>query len=80
MSFYPNFIIGVTANSDTIGIIDKDFNGTINKNDKISVSPAIWSEEDKELIKPLFTVFKKTKENNLCCSVKIIYYGSCNKK
>ncbi len=77
---FPNFIIGITTDSDTIGIIDKDFDGTIKKNEKITVLPTIWTETEKELIKPVFAVYKNTKDNDLHCSVKIVYYGLIEKK
>ncbi|MEO8146224.1 MAG: hypothetical protein ABI723_01240 [Bacteroidia bacterium] len=80
VSSFPNFIIGVTMNSDTVGIIDKDFDGIINKNEKITVSPQVWTDTDKEILKPVFWVNKKSKINDLQCSVKRVYYGRIHKK
>ena len=78
ISSFPNFVIGVTNSMDTIAIMDKDFEGTINRGSSITVSPLLWTDIEKEIMKPMFTVYPKSKENDLYCSVKIIYYGNIN--
>ena len=75
ISSYPNFIIGTADNSDTIAIIDKDFSGDISRNSKITVSPATWTILEKKYINPLFTVYANSKDNDLNCHVKTVYYG-----
>ena len=80
LSVFPNFVIGVTANSDTIGIVDKEFSGILNQNEKISVSPALWTEEDKQLYFPALTIYPNSNDNNLHCSVKKIFYGKIKKE
>jgi hypothetical protein len=76
LSYFPNFIIGVTGNSDTIGIIDNTFNGIIKRNENISIIPV----KDLIMERPIFSVSKKPIENNLNCSVKTIYSGHIDKK
>jgi len=80
LSVFPNFVIGVTANSDTIGIIDKDFSGIINRNEKTTVSPAMWTEEEMQLYVPSFSVYPNSNDNDLHCSVKKIFRGQINKE
>jgi hypothetical protein len=80
LSVFPNFVIGVTANSDTIGIVDNEFSGIVKQNEKISVSPALWTEEDKQLYFPAFTIYPNSNDNDLHCSIKKIFYGQIKKE
>jgi hypothetical protein len=80
ISSFPNFIIGVTKDLDTIGIIDNAFVGTINKSENISVLPSHLTDIENAMTKPVFSVHKDSKTNNLYCSVKTVYYGQIMKK
>ena len=74
LSSWPNFIIGYTSNNDTIGIIDKDFDGKIKKFDNIIVLPTVWKQYEKDLIHGTFYQYRKrTKRNKIFCSYKIVY-------
>jgi hypothetical protein len=75
ISSYPNLVIGIIESGDTIGILDMDFKGGIKKGDLIKVYPLSWTDDEKEIKKPSFTVSKNHKDNDLYCKVKIIYYG-----
>lgn len=77
--YFPNLIIGVTEKDDTIAVIDKDYEGKVLEGETITIQPAKWSEEDKELITPCTTVNKSTKKNDLYCAVTNAYYGSISK-
>jgi hypothetical protein len=68
-----NFIIGVSSNLDTIGFMDKDFEGRLKKNDLINLLPFQWSEMDKEKYIVGFRIHKNVMDNNLYCNVKTIY-------
>lgn len=85
---FPNFIIGLTNQHDTLGIIDffsKKI--TIKIGDSIIVKPCdsiakqtentrcCVENELKESIKPLYIISKYKNDNNIFCSVKYIYYG-----
>lgn len=72
---YPNFLIGINTKGDTIAIMDKDFEGKLREGDMITVEPDEWTNAEKEIKKPLFTVRKKPSENKLYCSVNVIFYG-----
>ena len=72
---YPNFIIGVNAQGDTIAILDKDYAGKLGYGDQINVSPHKWTDVEKKVKKPLFTLRKKSEENDLYCMVKTVFYG-----
>lgn len=75
LSHFPNFAIGVTSDLDTIGIIDNVFQGTIIKNDYISVLPTQKTVFEKIMSTPVFSVNKGLRTLNLFCSVKTVYYG-----
>ncbi len=77
---FPNFAIGVTSDLDTIGIIDNVFQGTIIKNDYISVLPTQTTVFEKVMSPPVFSVNKGLRTVNLFCSVKTVYYGQIVKK
>lgn len=68
-----NFIIGVSSNLDTIGFMDKDFEGSLKKNDLINLLPFQWREIDKEKYIVGFRIHKNFIDNNLYCNVKTIY-------
>jgi hypothetical protein len=72
---FPNFIIGENQKGDTIAVMDRHFEGKLKQGDKITIEPYLWTETEKNIIKPLFTVHKKSKENNLYCSIKKVFYG-----
>ena len=59
LSFFPNFLIGLTETKDTIAFIDKDFENRIEIGSKINLVPFEWTEVEKEIIKPAFMVHKK---------------------
>lgn len=72
--YNPNLIIGVNAIGDTIGIIEKDFKGILQKDTIIYVQPQKWIEEQKKSYHLAFKMGANSYENNLLCNVKIIYY------
>jgi hypothetical protein len=75
VSSFPNFLIGVTKNNDTLAIMDKNFEGNIKHGDIVTVVPERWSQVEKDIKKPLFTVNPRSDENDLYCAVRTIYYG-----
>jgi hypothetical protein len=75
LSFFPNFIIGLTETNDTIAFLDKNFDKRIVIGSKIRLLPYKWTEVEKEIIKPAFLVHKKLKDNDLYCAVKEVYFG-----
>lgn len=73
-----NLLIGVnlsSPNKDTIGILDKEFTGKINKNVLIKISSGIWSDEDKKRYIVPHGFNSNYKDYILMCSVKKVYYG-----
>ena len=79
-AFSPNFVIGITSNLDTIGIIDIHFSGTVKKDDVISVLPTPRTANEIRLYTPSLPVYKTKKDNDLICSVKTVYYGRIENK
>lgn len=75
MYSYPNFLIGINVEGDTIAIVDNNFDGKLDQGDLITAEPREWTEAEKVNKKPLFTVNKKSYENKLYCSISIVYYG-----
>lgn len=75
LTFFPNFLIGVTKTKDTIAFLDKDFEGEIKIGDTIKLIPCAWSIMEKQNIKPIFFLSPNSKENNLFCKVKTVFYG-----
>lgn len=75
MSNFCNFLIGV-CEGDTVGIYEKDFKGKIVRGDLVKISPISWSVDEKNLIKPLYTISKSKEENLFYCNVKIAYYAT----
>jgi hypothetical protein len=72
---FPNFLIVATNNCDTIGFLDKDFNGKLKKGMNVELIDCFWSDKEKELKKPIFTVSKRKFENYLFCKIHKIYFG-----
>lgn len=71
----PNFVVGISEKSDTIGFVDKIYNGHLRKGSRVKIKPGDWSYEQKMLMRPEILAYKKTKENNIFCAVKTVYYG-----
>ncbi len=77
---FPNFVIGITANNDTIGVVDKNYKGTINKNDLITIGSSKWSDEEKRSLKPKILISKRKNENSIYCKLNLVYYGKIIKE
>ncbi len=80
MASWPNFFIGINPSGDTLGIVDNNCEKIFKKRDIIRFFPAnrdtsISNALDSGWDEPVFKVSKNSKENNLYCSVKIVYYG-----
>lgn len=75
VNLFPAFIIGVTSNSDTVGVVDKDFEGILKIGQQITISPAGWTPSEKETIRPVYSVYPKSKTNDLHCAAKEIFYA-----
>ena len=79
MVTWPNLLIGINSKGDTIGIVEYGTELQINRNDTITFSPKQIKETILEpsafIRKPVMSVSKKAKINDLYCSVKVIYYG-----
>jgi len=75
VSSFPNFLIVLTKGNDTIAFLDKDFDDEIKVGSKIHLLPLQWNDDEKSIKKPAFVVQKKSKENDLYCRVKEVYYG-----
>lgn len=75
ISSFPSFTIGVNAKGDTIAIMDQDFEGILKQGDNVDVLPKKWSVLDKEFLKPLLPLSKKPSENDLYCSISIVFFG-----
>jgi hypothetical protein len=72
---YPAFIIGITPDNDTIGVVDKTFDGKLSLNQLIEIGPDIWTNLEMESLHPLLSVSKDKARNNLYCSFKVLYRG-----
>ncbi len=72
---FPNLVIGVTNGNDTIAIIDKDSEVTIEKFRLVKIKPSIWTDVDKEIYKVGHIISKHAKVNDLFCNVHVAYYG-----
>jgi hypothetical protein len=77
---YPAFIIGITPQKDTVAFIDKDIDTIFEVGEHIHVSPASWSPLEKVELDPIFSVYPKSKTNDLHCAVKTVYFGSFSRK
>ena len=76
---FPAFAIGVNNHSDTIAVIDKDFEGIVEIGEKINIAPARWTANDKDYITPVYSVYPKAKTNDLHCAVKEVFYVKIEK-
>ena len=75
---YPAFIIGVNEQQDTVAFIDKDFEGILEVNSSVHVSPGNWSAIKKVELEPVFSVYPKSKVNDFHCAVKVVYFSKFN--
>jgi len=80
MVTWPNFFIGINAKKDTIGIIDFDSSKEFKKRAILKFIPTNKTFTFIEMIdtgmdEPIFKVSKHSRENDLYCAVKFIYYG-----
>jgi hypothetical protein len=80
MVSWPNFFIGISSSGDTLGVVEYDTEKTFKKRDIIrflttSKDTSILAVLDNRWDEPVFRVSKRSKENDLYCSVKTIYYG-----
>lgn len=75
---FPNFIIGVTVNNDTIGFVDQMPNDSIEYDikigQKLKVIPYNWNAINKKNLKVPFYVVSKKKKMEFYCSIKTVYY------
>ena len=81
---WPNFFIGINTKGDTIGVIEYETELEYKKGDLITFLPSqrknsISEQLDSEMDEPVFTVRKKSRGNDLYCSVDLIYYGKLKK-
>lgn len=81
---WPNFFIGIDSKGDTIGVIEYESDLEYKKGEMVTFLPSqrkdsISEQLDSEMDEPVFTVRKKSKENDLYCSVEPIYYGEIKK-
>jgi hypothetical protein len=77
---YPAFIIGITSDNDTIGVVDKTFDGKLSLNQLIEVGPDTWTNLEMESLHPILSVSKDKARNNLYCSFKVLYRGKIKLK
>lgn len=70
---YPNFIIGISAAGDTIGIIESGYDSILKPKENITLFPIKWPPIYHE--KPVFSVYNKSKNNDIVCAVKTLYHG-----
>ncbi len=79
MNSFPNFFIGTTLDKDTVGIIEYDTNRIFKRGEVVKFQPEVkrnqFNGQGGLRDYPMFTVSKKTKENDLLCSIKTIFYG-----
>ncbi len=75
LHLYPNLIIGVTSNGDTIGIMDRPYSGSLKSGDQVIVLPTFWTAKEKELPSPSYVIHKRSTENDLYCVIDTVYYG-----
>lgn len=76
---FPNFFIGINPESDTIGIIDYDFDGNIELGSRIRFEPGKSRMTDKSGFvghKPALSVSAKRKHNKINCNIKNVYYAT----
>lgn len=75
MSSFPGWVIGVTQTNDTIIVLDPQFHGPIKVNQMVKATPLQWSDLEKNLLRPTYSISSKPAENRLYCSVHHAYYG-----
>ena len=75
---FPNFIIGVTENNDTIGFVDEmpddSIEYDIKMGQKLKIIPHNWNAINKKYLKAPFYVVSKKKKMEFYCSIKTVYY------
>jgi hypothetical protein len=72
---YPNFIIGITTEGDTIGAVDRLLPSGTAIGDTIGFGPAPWMDEEILSTRPAYQVFDDKRLNALYCAVRTIHYG-----
>jgi|GEM_PF-7006859 len=79
MTSWPNLFIGITQSGDTIGIVEKNSESSFKKGESIRFNPGIRDSSIASMLgmdEPVFRVAKKSKENNLYCAIKMIYFAN----
>ena len=73
----PNQIIGVLNNKDTVALLDIAFRGEIKTNSTVRFKSRRWTNDEKEINSPYYTIFppQKNNDNKIMCAVKAGYYG-----
>lgn len=69
---FPNYIIGVTKQNDTIGCLDHILESDIKIGQSIRIIPYEWSVLDKDYLKIPINV--NPKYFQLFCQLKTVYY------
>lgn len=77
---HSSFIIAISQDKDTIGLVDHETEFSTEPGDVIKFEPGNWSLEAKENIFPRFIVYKEEKINKLHCKIKKVYYGRFSRK
>ena len=72
---YPNFLIGITANGDTIGILDKYYSSALSKDDKVVVVGGDWEVDDQIFDYAMYQYSLNPKENDLFCKINLVLRG-----
>jgi hypothetical protein len=77
---WPNFFIGITNTGDTVGIISYETNLKFKNETIVKFNPNKSRQISKKALDsqmdmPIHTAHKRKNENDLYCSVKVIYYG-----
>jgi hypothetical protein len=76
---YPCFVIGVTPNNDTVGVVDKVFEDAVEVGKNVKATYDTWRDIDTLTFIPAFLISKDEKRNGLYCSVKTVYRAKINK-
>ena len=79
LTWYPAFVIVKTFKNDTCVILDKEFTGELEKNEKITIKPDKWKNIDKESFGTAYFPIKKRRINELQKKVKKVYHGKIEK-
>lgn len=72
--YFPNFIIGITKENDTIGVLYKSFNEIIQEGEIVSIFPSNWNSDEKLEFIHMIRVSDKQKRNSLYCSIVNVYW------